>query len=66
MREEGGYGEQRGGIVGVDLAGDLGRQLVVRGVCEVERALNSCVEDNGGQCGVLLGDAGQGSLRVSC
>lgn len=48
VREEGSYGQQRGGIVGVDLAGDLGGQLVVRGVGEVQGALDARVEDYGG------------------
>jgi hypothetical protein len=67
VREEGGDGEQRGGVVGVDLAGDLGGQLLVRGVGEVERALDASVEDYGGQGGVFLGDAGMGSfVLVAC
>lgn len=48
VREEGGDGQQRGGVVCVDLAGDLGGQLVVRGVGEVQGALDACVEDDGG------------------
>lgn len=66
MREEGSYGEQRGGVVGVDLAGNLGGQLIVRGVGEVKCTLYAGVENNRGQCGVLLGDAGQRSLHISC
>lgn len=59
VREEGGYSQQRGGVVGVDLAGDLGGELVVRGVGEVQGALDARVEDYGGQGWVLLGDAGE-------
>lgn len=57
VREEGGGGEERGEVVGGGLGGGLGGDVPVRGLGEVEGALDARVEDYAGEAGVRLCDA---------